>query len=112
MIDRDPDSSRSRNHHRMETPDIKFKDIRTPSRSSWDEDITGTPRQSNSAWDVMTPSISEIEEEPSSSRRKYDKDTPLPTPTHRYNAWANERKSFGIKKTSKILVKEKGILVK
>lgn len=24
------------------------------------------------------------------------KDTPLPTPTHRYNAWANNRKSLGI----------------
>ena len=24
------------------------------------------------------------------------KDTPLPTPTHRYNAWADDRKSMGI----------------
>jgi hypothetical protein len=24
------------------------------------------------------------------------KDTPLPTPTHKYNAWANNRKSLGI----------------
>ena len=23
-------------------------------------------------------------------------DTPLPTPTHRYNAWADDRKSLGI----------------
>ena len=23
-------------------------------------------------------------------------DTPLPTPSHKYNAWAAERKSFGI----------------
>lgn len=85
----------------METPDIKFKDIRTPSRSSWDEDITGTPRKSNSSWDVMTPSISDMEEEvPKSSVKKHE-DTPLPTPTHRYNAWANERKSFGVKKSSK-----------
>ncbi len=24
------------------------------------------------------------------------KDTPLPTPTHRYNEWADDRKSLGI----------------
>ena len=82
---------------------MKLKDIRTPSRSSWDEDITGTPSRT-SAWDVMTPSRTSEEEVSSSSRRQY-KDTPLPTPTHRYNAWANERKSFGIKKSSMMRVK-------
>lgn len=27
---------------------------------------------------------------------RWSKDTPLPTPTHRYNAWADDRKSLGI----------------
>ncbi len=27
---------------------------------------------------------------------RLSKDTPLPTPTHKYNAWANNRKSLGI----------------
>ena len=30
------------------------------------------------------------------ARSKYSTDTPLPTPTHRYNAWADDRKSLGI----------------
>ena len=29
-------------------------------------------------------------------RSKASTDTPLPTPTHRYNAWADDRKSLGI----------------
>ena len=27
---------------------------------------------------------------------RWSKDTPLPTPTHRYNEWADDRKSLGI----------------
>lgn len=27
---------------------------------------------------------------------RLSRDTPLPTPTHRFNAWANDRKSLGI----------------
>ncbi len=90
----EPSSRRS--NYRMDTPDIKRSDIRTPSRSSWDEDITNTPSRT-SAWDVMTPSHTSQDEVSSSSRRQY-KETPLPTPTFRYNEWANERKSFGVKK--------------
>ena len=30
------------------------------------------------------------------ARSKFSTDTPLPTPTHRYNAWADDRKSLGI----------------
>ena len=89
--------SSRRGHHRPDTPlDTRFKDMRTPSRSSWDEDVTATPIHT-SAWDVMTPSShtsSDI-----STRKHVPKDTPLPTPTHRYNVW--ERKSFGVKKPSK-----------
>ena len=95
----EPSSRRS--DRRVDTPDIiKLKDIRTPSRSSWDEDVLDTPSRS-SAWDTMTPShTSETEEELVSVRKKYvNKDTPLPTPTYRYNAWANERKSFGVNKS-------------
>ena len=31
-----------------------------------------------------------------SSPIRLSKDTPLPTPTHKYNAWADDRKSLGI----------------
>ncbi len=27
---------------------------------------------------------------------RWSKDTPLPTPTHRYNEWADDRKSLGV----------------
>ena len=73
-----------------------YLDIRTPSHSSWDEEMTHTPSRS-SAWDMLTPSHTSEIDEPSISRRRGTEDTPLPTPTYRYNAWADDRKSFGIK---------------
>jgi pre-mRNA-splicing factor ATP-dependent RNA helicase DHX38/PRP16 len=37
-----------------------------------------------------------------SKRRKYNEmDTPLPTPTHKYNEWADDRKSFGIRRNNR-----------
>ena len=75
-----------------------FIDIRTPSRSSWDENVSHTPAKI-SAWDTPTPSRTSVIDEPSFSVKKhsYKLDTPLPTPTHLYNDWAEDRKSFGIK---------------
>lgn len=94
--DKPPSSRRDKSDERIQTPDLKFKDIRTPSRSSWDEEMTHTPSRS-SAWDMLTPSHTSEIDEPSISRRRGTEDTPLPTPTYRYNAWADDRKSFGIK---------------
>lgn len=65
------------------TPTMKAKD--TPSRSSWDED-DNTPSR-HSAWDVPTP-------QSRSSSRGYRRstDTPLPTPTHKYNSWVGKKR--------------------
>lgn len=58
--------------------------------------MTHTPARV-SAWDTPTPSHSTVTDEPSFSRRHgVPEETPLPTPTHRYNAWADDRKSFGV----------------
>lgn len=40
--------------------------------------------------------VSHIYCDTSFSTRRLSKDTPLPTPTHRYNEWADDRKSLGI----------------
>ena len=32
---------------------------------------------------------------------RYSKDTPLPTPTHKFNAWAKDRKSLGVTPAAK-----------
>ncbi|XP_022094525.1 pre-mRNA-splicing factor ATP-dependent RNA helicase PRP16-like [Acanthaster planci] len=106
------------------TPRIS-RGIVTPSRSSWDEDEDSIPRKAPSAWDFPTPQVpsgrgrersergdrsvrSERRSERSSrssrdrdldkrggSRRPVE-DTPMMTPTHRYNSWASNRKRMGI----------------
>lgn len=54
----------------------------TPSRSSWDDESRGSGKKS--AWDANTPR----------PRRPGDA-TPAPTPAHRYNKWADDRKRTG-----------------
>lgn len=57
----------------------------TPSRSDWDEESGG--RRKGSSWETNTPR----------HRSKHRSDeTPLPTPAHRYNQWADDRKKTGI----------------
>ena len=68
--------------------------MRTPSRSSWDGDNTKTPVR-RSAWDTPTPSHVSSVDEPKWTAARGSLDTPLPTPSHLYNDWANDRKSFG-----------------
>ena len=65
-------------------------DVRTPSRSSWDPDER--PAVGGSKWDMPSPALSRD----SGILTKPSKDTPLPTPTYRYNVWADDRKSLGI----------------
>lgn len=56
--------------------------------------MTRTPVRT-SAWDTPTPShLSSIDEPRLTSGVSLE--TPLPTPSHLYNEWANDRKSFGI----------------
>lgn len=120
--DRHNDSSRREKTPRFsdepKTPNIKLKG--DPSQSSWDEDDDPVTSK-KSAWDYPTPNLyksspgewsersskSKLEddcshrEERSSRRskdrrgRKYDDDTPRPTPAHKYNAWMKDRKSTG-----------------
>ncbi|XP_065184258.1 pre-mRNA-splicing factor ATP-dependent RNA helicase PRP16-like [Sycon ciliatum] len=69
------------------TPRHRSKDERTPSRSSWDIDDGGTP--SRNAWD--TPGGT-----PRSARDSgADFGTPLPTPSHKTNAWERNRHKTG-----------------
>ncbi len=72
---RDYDSS----YHGGKTPRLKD----TPSRSSWEEEEHHRSGKSSS-WDPNTPS----------NNRRGDR-TPAPTPTHKYNKWADDRKKTG-----------------
>ncbi|XP_045194150.2 pre-mRNA-splicing factor ATP-dependent RNA helicase PRP16-like [Mercenaria mercenaria] len=92
------DTPRSRNE--PATPNIRPKD--TPSRSAWDDDEDFTPPK-RSSWDMLTPSVHEDRENdldtPSDYRRskssrskKSSKETPLPTPSYKYNEWMDDKK--------------------
>lgn len=86
--------SRSSRDEGYSTPRHKTKDIRTPSRSSWDDEES-TPSRSN--WEVSSPARS-ISEDIRSERRSHRRvdDTPLFTPTHKYNVWEDDRRSTGV----------------
>ncbi|XP_074645690.1 pre-mRNA-splicing factor ATP-dependent RNA helicase PRP16-like [Tubulanus polymorphus] len=100
-----------------ETPEIYVKN--PPSKSNWDDDEDLTPLK-RSSWDLPTPSsrsdrggssdwtsrsqrgTSEWSER-SSSRYKSDKrsrrgrgsdETPMPTPSFKYNSWMNNKKKI------------------
>jgi pre-mRNA-splicing factor ATP-dependent RNA helicase DHX38/PRP16 len=72
-------------------------------RTSWDEDDPVPSRRSS--WDLPTPVAGRPDGDWSerSSRRGIDKqdrrqrhdETPLPTPAHKYNSWARDRKKTG-----------------
>lgn len=100
------------------TPNIKLKN--EPSRTSWDDEDDSVPCK-KSTWDFPTPSTykssgdwsersvksrkfdnsersrSSTSRENSRDRQKgrYEDDTPRPTPAHRFNAWAKDRKRSG-----------------
>ncbi|XP_070574858.1 pre-mRNA-splicing factor ATP-dependent RNA helicase PRP16-like [Ptychodera flava] len=95
------------------TPRYRPKGLETPSRSSWDDDEeVGTKK---STWDMPSPAHSVRDNDRSDRRdwsersdrshrssREYDKrsrkrvdDTPLPTPSHKYNQWVKDRKHSG-----------------
>ncbi|GBM31022.1 Pre-mRNA-splicing factor ATP-dependent RNA helicase PRP16 [Araneus ventricosus] len=66
------------------SPRIHLRD--SPSRSGWDEDDT-TPDY-KSTWDLPSPAYSD--------RRSYSRASSVnPTPVHRYNDWARDRKRSG-----------------
>lgn len=81
----------------IDTPYIKVKN--TPSSAPWDEEDHYTPGKFSS-WDLPTPSQGSREDdgEWSSKRshkssRRYEKETPLPTPTYKKNSWHKSRAS-------------------
>lgn len=117
--DRDRDRDSSRRSDRRGRPDSerslhtpRFKDEpRTPNSGkildSWDDDDDKGPAK-KSQWDFPTPkdgsdakrsdwstrsSTSSIYR--SKNKSNIEDDTPRPTPAHKYNAWANDRKRSG-----------------
>ncbi|KAJ0056226.1 hypothetical protein NL108_004514, partial [Boleophthalmus pectinirostris] len=89
---------------------LQYLKTDTPSRSNWEEDDSGYPSSRHSQWESPSPAPSHRESDRSershrsgreSERRdrsvkgRYPDDTPLPTPSYKYNEWANDRRHFG-----------------
>jgi pre-mRNA-splicing factor ATP-dependent RNA helicase DHX38/PRP16 len=99
---RDRDSGYSRSHE-PETP--RYYDGKSSvSKSTWDDDDEDELRykKKKSAWDYPTPNIpfkrpdeSVRSNRSSKSLRKYENETPRPTPAHKFNKWAADRKHSG-----------------
>uniref|UniRef100_A0A672PQH9 Pre-mRNA-splicing factor ATP-dependent RNA helicase PRP16 n=2 Tax=Sinocyclocheilus grahami TaxID=75366 RepID=A0A672PQH9_SINGR len=97
----------SRGTHRdePESPRNRPKDLATPSRSSWDEDDSGFASSRHPHWESLSPAPSHCSERSQhvtlslllfrSSKPQYPAETPLPTPSYKYNEWANDRKHLG-----------------
>ncbi|XP_020797081.1 pre-mRNA-splicing factor ATP-dependent RNA helicase PRP16 isoform X1 [Boleophthalmus pectinirostris] len=100
----------SRGSRRDEPMTPQFHSRDTPSRSNWEEDDSGYPSSRHSQWESPSPAPSHRESDRSershrsgreSERRdrsvkgRYPDDTPLPTPSYKYNEWANDRRHFG-----------------
>ncbi|KAF1392855.1 hypothetical protein PFLUV_G00032370 [Perca fluviatilis] len=92
------------------TPQHRPRDSFTPSRSNWEEDDSGYASSRLSQWESPSPAPSnkemdrsershrsgrESERRDRSIRGRYPDDTPLPTPSYKYNEWANDRKHLG-----------------
>uniref|UniRef100_A0A8C8HRR1 Pre-mRNA-splicing factor ATP-dependent RNA helicase PRP16 n=1 Tax=Oncorhynchus tshawytscha TaxID=74940 RepID=A0A8C8HRR1_ONCTS len=95
--------SRGSKREEPSTPQTRPKDG-TPSRTSWDEDDSGYASSRRSHWESPSPAPSHkdsdkserSERSPRSGREsRYPDDTPLPTPSYKYNEWANDRKHLG-----------------
>uniref|UniRef100_A0A8C5BKY2 RNA helicase n=1 Tax=Gadus morhua TaxID=8049 RepID=A0A8C5BKY2_GADMO len=94
------------------TPKQRPRDSFTPSRSNWEEDDSGySSSKHSSQWESPSPapsnregsdrsersqrSVRDSERRDRSVRGRYPDDTPLPTPSYKYNEWANDRKHLG-----------------
>ncbi|XP_041726202.1 pre-mRNA-splicing factor ATP-dependent RNA helicase PRP16 isoform X1 [Coregonus clupeaformis] len=104
--------SRGSKREEPPTPQTRPKDG-TPSRTSWDEDDSGYASSRRSHWESPSPAPShkdsdksersersprsgrESERKDKSVRGRYPDDSPLPTPSYKYNEWANDRKHLG-----------------
>ncbi|NXX10586.1 PRP16 helicase, partial [Podargus strigoides] len=109
--ERDGSSERSSRRGEPESPRHRPKDAATPSRSSWEEDDSGYSSARRSQWESPSPvpSCRDLERShraPSlrdtdrrdrdrSVRSRYSDKTPLPTPSYKYNEWADDRRHLG-----------------
>ncbi|EDS38208.1 pre-mRNA splicing factor ATP-dependent RNA helicase PRP16 [Culex quinquefasciatus] len=86
-----------RNDHRMDPFGWEDDDDRQPStstrKSSWDYPTPKIPKGSESVRSNRS-AVSSFSSS-SSSRRNREDDTPRPTPAHKYNKWAPDRKESG-----------------
>ncbi|XP_037103374.1 pre-mRNA-splicing factor ATP-dependent RNA helicase PRP16 [Syngnathus acus] len=99
--------SRGSRRDEPQTPQEHPRDGSTPSRSNWEEEDSGYATSRHSQWESPSPAPSAKESERSrhtgreserrdkSVRGRYTDDTPLPTPSYKYNEWANDRKHLG-----------------
>uniref|UniRef100_A0A8C1YCA5 Pre-mRNA-splicing factor ATP-dependent RNA helicase PRP16 n=1 Tax=Cyprinus carpio TaxID=7962 RepID=A0A8C1YCA5_CYPCA len=102
--------SRGTRRDEPESPRDRSKGLVTPSRSSWDEDDSGYNSTRHSHWESPSPapshreydrsersqrSVRDSERRDRSSKPQYPAETPLPTPSYKYNEWANDRKHLG-----------------
>ncbi|XP_065064439.1 pre-mRNA-splicing factor ATP-dependent RNA helicase PRP16-like [Rhopilema esculentum] len=82
-------SRRSGSDGNESTPRISSREIKTPSRSTWDDETPG-----KSKWDIESPRYSSSSER-KERRMPADGETPRFTPTHKYNAWADDKRKLG-----------------
>nr|XP_033798390.1 pre-mRNA-splicing factor ATP-dependent RNA helicase PRP16 isoform X1 [Geotrypetes seraphini] len=105
-------SERSSRRSEPESPRHRPKDATTPSRSSWEDDDSGYSSSRRSQWESPSPTASQRDSERSNrssivrdserqdrdsrpGKSRYTDDTPLPTPSYKYNEWADDRRHFG-----------------
>ncbi|KAJ1083659.1 hypothetical protein NDU88_003814 [Pleurodeles waltl] len=106
-------SERSSRRNEPESPRHRPKDAPTPSRSSWEEEDSGYGSSRRSQWESPSPtppnrdsdrnhrgsSMRDSErrdrESSRSVKNRYNDETPLPTPSYKYNDWADDRRHLG-----------------
>ncbi|XP_031561491.1 pre-mRNA-splicing factor ATP-dependent RNA helicase PRP16-like [Actinia tenebrosa] len=86
-----PSRSRRSTERDDYTPQHKTKGLRTPSRSTWDDEDMSPSR---SKWEMPSPTRS-IKDDTDKGYTRLVDDTPRFTPTHKYNAWADDRRHSG-----------------
>lgn len=111
-VDNSSSSRRNRDESERSLHTPRFRDEPNTPRSSgiggqvgstsWDDDDDKGGPVKRSAWDFPTPSGSSIADRSEWSVRSKSKirdqlgdDTPRPTPAHKFNSWANDRRRSG-----------------
>ncbi|XP_063169353.1 pre-mRNA-splicing factor ATP-dependent RNA helicase PRP16 isoform X1 [Candoia aspera] len=103
-------SSSSSQRSELESPRHRPKDAATPSHSGWEEEDSGYSSSRRSQWESPSPAPSCRDSERSrrspaaprdgerqghperSGRNRCPEETPLPTPTYKYNEWADSQR--------------------